>query len=101
SDEDTIMEAALEAGAEDVVSNDDGSVDVLTEPDAFMDVKEALIAAGLEPDDASVTQRPENTSELDADTGRKVIRLIDMLEDLDDVQDVYHNADIPAEAYEG
>ena len=100
TDEDALMEAALEAGAEDVKTNEDGSIDVLTDPEAFMDVKEGLVTAGWEPADAEVTLRPENTTELDVVTGGKVVRLIDRLEELDDVQDVYHAADIPAEAYE-
>ena len=100
TDEDVLMEAALEAGAEDVKTNEDGSIDVLTDPGEFMDVKEGLTTAGLEPADAEVTMRPENTTELDVETGGKVVRLIDRLEELDDVQDVYHAADIPAEAYE-
>lgn len=100
TDEDALLEAALEAGAEDIQANEDGSIDVLTDPDAFMDVKTGLIAAGYEPADAEVTMRPENTTELDVDTGEKVVRLIDRLEELDDVQAVYHAADIPAEAYE-
>ncbi|MGB0722364.1 MAG: YebC/PmpR family DNA-binding transcriptional regulator [Gammaproteobacteria bacterium] len=99
-DEDQLMEAALEAGAEDVVANDDGSFDVLTTPDDFVDVKEALVGAGHEPDDAEVTMRPDTTTELDVESAQKVIRLIDRLEELDDVQDVYHAADIPPEAYE-
>lgn len=100
ADEDAIMEAALEAGAEDVVVEDDGSVEVITTPSDFSDVKDAMIAAGHEPEFAEVTQRPATTVELDVDTAQKVIRLVDMLEDLDDVQNVYTNADIPAVAYE-
>ena len=100
TDEDALMEAALEAGAEDVKTNEDGSIDVLTDPGAFMDVKEGLVAAGLKPADAEVTMRPENTTELDVETGQKVVRMIDRLEELDDVQEVYHAGDVPAEAYE-
>jgi YebC/PmpR family DNA-binding regulatory protein len=95
TDEDTIMEAALEAGAEDVISNEDGSVDVLTEPDRFVDVKDAMIAAGLEPEAAEVTMRAANNTPLDLDDAGKMVRLLDTLEDLDDVQEVYSNADIP------
>jgi len=94
SDEDTIMDAALEAGAEDVITDDDGSIEVLTAPDSFMDVKEALEAAGLKADNAEVTMRAENKSVLDKDGAEKMLRLIDRLEDLDDVQNVYSNADI-------
>ena len=97
SDEDQIMEAALEAGAEDVLSNDDGSVDVLTEPDQFVDVKEAMIAADLKPEHAEVTMRADITSPLELDDAEKMIRLLDRLEDLDDVQNVYSNADISEE----
>ncbi|MGB0712890.1 MAG: YebC/PmpR family DNA-binding transcriptional regulator, partial [Gammaproteobacteria bacterium] len=97
---DQLMEAALEAGAEDVLANDDGSFDVLTTPDEFVDVKEALVGEGHEPDDAEVTMRPDTTTELDVESAQKVIRLIDRLEELDDVQDVYHAAEIPPEAYE-
>lgn len=94
ADEDAVMEAALEAGAEDVVNNDDGSFDVLTTPDTFMEVKEALVAAGLEPESAEVTMRASTPSAVDLDDAQKMIRLLDMLEDLDDVQNVYSNADI-------
>ncbi len=97
SDEDRIMEAALEAGAEDVLTNDDGSVDVLTEPDQFVDVKEAMIAADLKPEHAEVTMRADITSPLELDDAEKMIRLLDRLEDLDDVQNVYSNADISEE----
>ena len=100
SDEDQIMEAALEAGAEDVLGNDDGSVDVLTEPDQFVDIKEGMIAAGLEPEQAEVTMRAANTQSLDQDEAEKMIRLLERLEDLDDVQNVYSNADISDEILE-
>jgi YebC/PmpR family DNA-binding regulatory protein len=97
SDEDAIMEAALETGAEDVAVNADGSIDVLTEPDALVDVKEAMIGAGYEPEQAEVTMRASTASELDSDDAGKMVRLLDMLEELDDVQDVYSNADISEE----
>ncbi|GMQ88399.1 MAG: Dot/Icm type IV secretion system effector transcriptional regulator CvpC [Gammaproteobacteria bacterium] len=97
SDEDSIMEAALEAGANDVVSNDDGSIDVLTGPEDFVSVREAMVAAGFEPEQDEVTMRAENTTPLDKDDAEKMIRLIDVLEELDDVQEVYSNADIAAE----
>ena len=96
-DEDAIMEAALEAGANDVVSNDDGSIDVLTETEDFVNVREAMLAAGFEPEQAEVTMRAANTTPLDKDDAEKMIRLIDVLEELDDVQEVYSNADISAE----
>ncbi len=100
SDEDRIMEAALEAGAEDVLENDDGSVDVLTEPDRFVDIKEAMVAAELEPEQAEVTMRASNTMPLELDDAEKMVRLLDRLEDLDDVQNVYSNADISEEILE-
>lgn len=93
SDEDRIMEVALEAGAEDVVTNDDGSIDVVTAPEDFVDVKEAMIAAGLKPENSDVTMTPSTTVELELEEAQKVMGLIDMLEDLDDVQNVYTNAD--------
>ncbi len=99
ADEDKIMEAALEAGADDIVTNDDGSIDVLTTEDTFMDVKEALIAADLSPEHSEVTMRASVDVELDVEQGEKLLKLIDVLEDLDDVQDVFTNADIPGEAY--
>jgi len=94
SDEDALMEAALEAGADDVLSHDDGSIEVLTAPETFVSVKEAMTAAGFEPEQAEVTMRAENTTPLDKDDAEKMIRMIDVLEELDDVQDVYSNADI-------
>ncbi len=97
SDEDAIMEAALEAGADDIQTNDDGSIDVLTAPEAFVSVKEAMIAAGFEPEQAEVTMRAGNTTSLDAKDAEKMIRMLDVLEELDDVQNVYSNADISDE----
>jgi len=97
ADEDAIMEAALEAGAEDVVVNDDGSVDVITTPEEFSAVKDGLEAAGLTPDNAEVTFSASNMTALDKETAEKLLRMIDALEDLDDVQDVYTNADISEE----
>ena len=94
-DEEQIMEAALEAGAEDVVANDDGSIDVSTAFEEFLAVKDALIAMGLRPDHAEVTMLPSTTVALDKDGAEKVMGLVDMLEDLDDVQNVHTNADIP------
>ncbi|MEN8129763.1 MAG: YebC/PmpR family DNA-binding transcriptional regulator [Pseudomonadota bacterium] len=97
ADEDTIMEAALEAGAEDVMVNDDGSIDVLTTPEEFIAVKEAMRKAGLEPEHAEVTMRAENLSVLGEQDAEKMLRLQDMLEEQDDVQEVYSNADISEE----
>jgi YebC/PmpR family DNA-binding regulatory protein len=94
SDEDRIIEAALEAGAEDVLSNDDGSIDVLTEADRFVDIRESMVAAELQPEQAEVTMRASNTTSLDLDDAEKMVRLLDTLEDLDDVQNVFSNADI-------
>ena len=100
ADEDAIMEVALEAGAEDVVSNDDGSIDVMTTPEDFMDIQEALKEAGLETEVAEVTMKASVEVELGVEDGQKMLKLIDRLEDLDDVQEVYTNAVIPAEAYQ-
>ncbi|MBA4502021.1 YebC/PmpR family DNA-binding transcriptional regulator [Marinobacterium marinum] len=100
ADEDAIMEAALEAGADDVVTNDDGSIDVFAPWQEFMDVKQSLVDAGLEPVFAEVGMIPSTSVELDVETGSKALRLIDALEDLDDTQNVFHNADIPEEAME-
>ncbi|WP_349655806.1 YebC/PmpR family DNA-binding transcriptional regulator [Xanthomonas sp. 10-10] len=94
SDEDTLTDAAIEAGADDVVVYpEDGAIDVLTAPDAFAHVKDALTAAGLEPAHAEITFRAENDIAVDGDTAVQVRKLLDMLEDLDDVQDVYSNVD--------
>jgi len=92
--EDKVMEVALEAGAEDVVTDDDGAIEVLTPPAEFEKVKNALEAAGLQPEIAEVTMRAENTVELAGDDAARMQKLLDMLEDLDDVQDVFHNAAI-------
>ena len=94
------MEAALEGGAEDVITNDDGSVDVLTSPEAFEDVKQAMITAGYEPDNAEITYNASTSAELDENDADKLLRMVDMLEDLDDVQDVYTNAEIADEIME-
>ncbi len=96
-DEDAIMEAALDAGADDVIANDDGSIDVITTPDAFSDVKDKMVAAGFEPDHAEVTFEASTKVELDKEGAEKFMRLVDALEDLDDVQEVYSNADIAEE----
>ncbi|WP_241610548.1 YebC/PmpR family DNA-binding transcriptional regulator [Rosenbergiella epipactidis] len=99
-DEDALMEAALEAGAEDVVSYDDGAIDVFTAWEELGAVKDALIAAGLTPDEAEVTMIPSTKAEMDSETAPKLLRLIDMLEDCDDVQEVYHNGEISDEVAE-
>ena len=90
--EDKVMEVALEAGAEDVLTDDDGAVEVLTAPADFEAVKNALEAAGLTAEMAGVTMRPENTIELTGEDAAKMQKLLDVLEDLDDTQEVYHNA---------
>ncbi len=99
-DEDAVMETALEAGADDVVTNDDGSLEVLTAPEDFMIVKDAMQQAGLEPESAEVTMRASTNVELDAKDAEKMVRLLEKLEDLDDVQNVYSNADISEEILE-
>lgn len=100
TDEDTLMEAALEAGAEDVLSNDDGSFEVITSPETFTEVKDAMLQANLKPADAEVVMRPETSLALSAEDSAKALKLLERLEDLDDVQNVYTNADIQAEAFE-
>jgi len=97
SDEDRLTEAALEAGAEDVVTNDDGSLDVLTAVEDFTTARDALLAAGLAPEQADVTMRPSTSVALGAKEAEQMVRLLEMLEDLDDVQQVYSNADIAEE----
>jgi len=93
SDEERIMEVALEAGAEDVETHDDGSITVITAADAsFSEVTDALKAAGLEPVDAELTMHPSTEAPVEGETAEKVMKLIDHLEDLDDVQQVYSNA---------
>lgn len=99
SDEDRIMEVALEAGAEDIVNHDDGSLEVLTTPDQFHAVRDALVAAELNPVEAEVTMRPETTVDVTGDDASNTLKLLEMVEDLDDVQNVYTNAEIAAEAY--
>ncbi|MEY5097398.1 MAG: hypothetical protein RJA36_117 [Pseudomonadota bacterium] len=92
--EDKVMEVALEAGAEDVIADDDGAIEVLTAPGDFEAVRNALEAAGLTPEVAEVTMRADNTIELSGEDAAKMQKLLDVLEDLDDVQNVYHNAEI-------
>lgn len=96
-DEDALIEVALEAGADDVISYDDGAIDVMTTPEHYLAVKDALIVKGFKPDNAEVTMQATLQAELDADDAEKMMRLIDRLEDLDDVQAVYSNADISDE----
>ncbi|MFQ2822500.1 YebC/PmpR family DNA-binding transcriptional regulator [Aeromonas allosaccharophila] len=96
-DEDALMDAALEAGADDVVTEEDGSIEVYTTPNDFGTVLDGLEAAGFKAESAEVTMIPSTEAELDAETAPKLMRLIDMLEDLDDVQEVYHNGSISDE----
>ena len=94
TDEEKVMNVALEAGAEDVITDDEGAIEVRTPPAELEAVKNALEAAGLTPEVAEVTMRPENTIDLAGDDAAKMQKLLDMLEDLDDVQAVFHNANV-------
>ncbi len=93
--EDKVMEVALEAGADDVLTQGDGSIEVLTSPAQFEAVRDALQAAGLTPAMAEVTWRPSNTVALEGEDAQRMQKLLDAIEDLDDVQDVFHNAELP------
>jgi YebC/PmpR family DNA-binding regulatory protein len=97
--EDEVMEIALDAGADDVVTEEDGSIEVITSPEAFADVVGAMEAGGLTPANSEITMRASTEIPLDVETGQKVLTFLDTLEDLDDAQAVYSNADIPEEAY--
>lgn len=99
-DEDSIIEAALEAGADDVVVAEDASIEVLTSAEEYVAVKLAMTEAGFEPEESELTMRAELNTELNVEDAQKVLRLVDLLESSDDVQEVYYNADIPEEAYE-
>ncbi len=99
-DEDSVMEAALDAGAEDIIVADDGSIEVLTTDEDYVTVKQAMTDTGLEPEDSELTMRASTNAELNLDDAQKVLRLVDLLEGSDDVQDVFYNAEIPEEAYE-
>jgi YebC/PmpR family DNA-binding regulatory protein len=96
-DEDAIMEVAIESSADDVITNNDGSIDVMTSPDDFFSVKDAFIANNLNPEHFQITMEPANRIELNLEDAEKFMKLIDTLEDLDDTQEVYHNADISDE----
>ncbi len=100
SDEDVIMEAAIDAGAEDVIVDNDQSIEVLTEPTDFEEVRDKIVAAGLEPDNAELTMRASTSAELDAKAAASMIKMLEALDDLDDVQQVYSNADISDEILE-
>jgi YebC/PmpR family DNA-binding regulatory protein len=99
-DEEKLMDIALEAGADDVVANDDGSIEIYTDPNAFGDVLDAVEKAGLKPSSAKVSMIPSTEAELDEAHAQKFLNLIDALEDLDDVQQVYHNGTISDEIAE-
>jgi transcriptional/translational regulatory protein YebC/TACO1 len=96
-----LMEAALEAGADDIVTNEDTSIDVFTQFENFHAIQDALLAAGFKYEYAEITMIPSLTVSLDQDQAEKILALIDMLEDLDDVQKVYTNADISEEIMAG
>ncbi len=96
ANEDAITEAAIEAGADDVAVYDDGAIDVLTSPEAYAEVKAAMEAAGLAPDLAEVTYRADNDIAVEGETAEQVRKMLDRLEELDDVQAVYSNAELPA-----
>jgi YebC/PmpR family DNA-binding regulatory protein len=100
ADEEKITEAAIEAGADDIKSYEDGAVEVITSPEAFEAVKKAMEAANLPPAEASVTMRADNDVAVDGETAQQVVKLLDRLEDLDDVQHVHHNAELPDSAYQ-
>lgn len=97
--EEDVMEVALEAGADDIVTGEDGSIEVLTSPETFSGLMAAMESADITPASAEITMRASLEIELDVETGRKVLKFLDILEDLDDTQAVYSNADIPEEAY--
>jgi YebC/PmpR family DNA-binding regulatory protein len=94
ADEDAVMEAAIESGAEDVIVDKDGSIEVLTSPDEFEQVRDSIVAAGVEPESAEVTMRASTNAELGVKEAGSMVKMLEMLEDLDDVQEVYSNADI-------
>ena len=95
--EDDVMEIAIESGADDVVADDEGMIEVVTTPEEYLVVKDALVAGGFEPAASEVAMVPQNYSDLDLETAEKLMRLIDSLEDLDDVTNVYTNANFPDE----
>jgi YebC/PmpR family DNA-binding regulatory protein len=97
TDEERLMEVALEAGAEDVITNEDGSIEVLSDPTEFEEVRARLVEKGFTPADATVTQRASTSAELQGEAAESMARLLEALEDLDDVQNVYSNAEIPDE----
>ncbi|GIX38756.1 MAG: putative transcriptional regulatory protein [Silanimonas sp.] len=100
ADEEKLTEAAIEAGADDIKRYEDGAIEVITSPEAFESVKKAMEAAGLVPAEAGVTMRADNEVAVEGETAQQVVKLLDRLEDLDDVQHVYHNADLPDSAWQ-
>ena len=100
SDEDAVMEAAIEAGAEDVIVDEDASIEVITDPSEFEAVRDAMRNVGLAPDNAELTMRADTNTVLDIDNASSMVKMLEMLEDLDDVQNVYSNADIPDDVLE-
>ena len=101
ANEDAITEAAIDAGADDVVVYpEDGAIDVLTAPDAYQSVKDAMEKGGFPPAQSAVTMRAENDVAVSGETAEQVVKMLDLLEDLDDVQHVWHNAELPQEAYQ-
>lgn len=100
SDEDAVMEAAIDAGAEDVIADVDNSIEVLTEPGDFETVRDRMVGAGFEPETAQLTMRASTSSSLEAKEADSMVKLLEMLEDIDDVQDVYSNADISDDVLE-
>ena len=99
-DEDKVMEAAIEAGAADVVSHDDGSLEVLSTPDDFDEVRESMTAVGVRPERSEITMRASTQANLQAKQAESMLKLLDVLDELDDVQHVYSNADIPDDLFE-
>lgn len=97
TDEDSLMEAALEAGADDIAVNDDGSIDVITAIEQFMDIKDAMVNAGFTPENSDIVMQASTEVELDLEAAQKMAKLLEVLEDLDDVQKVHSNADISDE----
>lgn len=100
-DEDDIMEVAIEAGAEEIDTDEHGTVEVLTAPEDFHAIRDTLVKGGFKPSESEIAMIPQTYSDLDLETGEKVLRLLDALDDLDDVQNVYTNANFPDELMEG
>lgn len=94
-DEESLMEAAIEAGAEDVLSHDDGSMEVISTPEDFESVRDTMVSVGLEPERAEVTMRASTQAQLEVKQAESMLRLLDILDELDDVQQIYSNADMP------